>query len=98
MNSACPLWYKCVPDPLNPGVPDCLCIDNNCQCPADYCKNDGRCKVERDSLGNADFICDCKAGFFGEQCESQCDPSSCKNGGEVQEFQASNQQIKTVLV
>ena len=83
MNSVCPLWYKCVPDPLNPGVPNCICIDNNCECPANYCKNDGRCKVERDSFGNADFICNCKPGFFGEQCDTQCDPSSCHNGGEV---------------
>ncbi|PIK48379.1 Kazal-type serine proteinase inhibitor 1 [Apostichopus japonicus] len=56
------------------------------ECANDPCQNDGDCT----NIGESGYVCLCKRGYFGTNCEeSLCDLSVCQNGGRCQLFDAS---------
>eukprot|EP00051_Salpingoeca_urceolata_P023612 m.403867 g.403867 ORF g.403867 m.403867 type:complete len:822 (-) comp20123_c1_seq2:123-2588(-) len=51
---------------------------------ATNCTNNGRCVNLQDSMGNAEYYCECKTDFTGDRCQTaqeECSPNPCQNGG-----------------
>ena len=77
----CPDHHHCEPNSLRPGKPNCVCNDDFCECPENYCHGHGICQAQRYTDGLAKFVCDCFSSYYGETCADSCNSTSCENGG-----------------